>query len=183
MTSKDTSYEQLDLNLFCAGYLGNVIADMDQPRRTIKYRLQHLEKVLYFSKLFEWKSILLYNESVFNEIERGARKWSDLFTDFEFLLKPLKVYSQSNNFNKGNNSRPGSSLPGSQRDWYCARFQSKDCAVNGPHSVYFTRDNVFRRVEHFCAYCWMNEGVKREHPAQDCPAKKKVMGAETPDKS
>ena len=73
------------------------MADFDQPRQLLKARLVHLEKLLYFSKIFQWKSVLVYNESVFSEIEKGSRKWGESYTDLEFLLKPLSINNNHNN--------------------------------------------------------------------------------------
>ena len=123
------------------------------------------------SKSHEWKSVLAYSDAVFSEIEKGTLKWGDSYADCELFLKPIQV-TAGGNYNRVDRNFRGGAPQVKDKDWYCAKYQSKDCALSGSHNHFFYKDNVIRKVEHFCSICWVTEGAKKQHPAIECPSKK-----------
>lgn len=191
LSTDRVNYEGLDSFLFVAGYLNNVTSDFKDKTESnydiLKKRIKHLERIMFLAKLYSWKSILLYNESVFNLIEQGDRAWGDSFTDLEFLLttKPKSSYpTYPNNSYKGTSSYTSNHNNNTNKDWYCSRYQRNMCTLSGAHSAFFVKDNLTRRVDHFCANCWLTEGSKKPHSSQDCPSNNnKAPKASSEDKS
>lgn len=184
----NVSYDKLDINLFVAGYVNNILI-AKTPSSMVSFKLKHLEKLMYFSRMHSWGSCLAYNEAVFTEIERGHKSWESSFMDLEFVLR---FGSQANNTsnNSYNNFQPRSnynrkgpvstavsstaSVSSKPRDngiWYCSKFNRGQCTLGPSHSQYFFTDKVTRIVEHFCSHCMQMDGSKKQHSFMDCPVK------------
>lgn len=159
VAGNNINFQSLDPIYFVAGYLGNLNNDISTQARVItKLQIAFLVRLMYFSKIHEWGSVLSYSEAVFNEIERANRSWNDNFYDLEFLLKPISKPSV----------RSFKSSTGTNQDWFCSNFQRNDCQQTAPHTSFFHKDGVHRKVDHFCATCWSLEGVKKPHSSSDC---------------
>ena len=73
-------YMELTLAEFVAGYAKILsIAEAGE----VAARTNHLEELMYFATIYEWRDVLNYHAAVLNALERGHGKWGEDFAKLQ----------------------------------------------------------------------------------------------------
>ena len=169
--SRKLKYRQLDFPLFMACELESIKTKIDQFKKnsTLACRVEHLIKMCYYSKQYEWQAILDYHSSVVDEIKSERADWGDNLVHIEAItLHPhIKDISRREPL-----PTPKEPLPSDiRRSLYCSEFQEGKCKMSGPHNGIYGGKSV--TLHHFCRACWLKDRRQRYHApsSDDCPHK------------
>ena len=160
--SKSVKYKDLDFRLFVAGEL-EIITSSKIRQSEKQARLALLKKIVYYSSIYQWKSLLDFYAAFLRQIETGQKTWKDDSVGLEvpLLSKYVKVDQKKTVFKKDSQK--------TVLTWYCALFQKNKCSKQSPH--FTTIRGVSREVHHICAACYRIDKVKNVHPESSsaCP--------------
>ena len=160
-------YEDLTLAEFCAGY--SAILLEEQSSSILRFRLQHLEHLMYHATIYTWASVLKFHAAVLVEIEKGLKRWGDEFRDLQATI----LHVRQDNFKRDSASggkTSGYSKPQSGLSvFYCPQFQGGTCTFSTDHDGPF-RDRI-RMLRHICAKCWQTNKQFQGHGSRSpsCP--------------
>ncbi|CAC5361190.1 unnamed protein product [Mytilus coruscus] len=164
--NKDLKLRQLNFKQFLAGEL-EIISNFCHDKSEKEGRLKLLQKISYFSSIYQWSAILDFYAACLNQIEIGKKCWSDDPQVLESAIFTGKVFS----FDK-TDSKFNKTLSSKSTVWFCYKYQRNKCEEKTtPHND--TIREVVRSVLHICATCLQKEGTQRNHPecAELCPHK------------
>ncbi len=183
--NKSKEYEELSIPEFCAGFAA-ILKEVESEE--VKWRIEHLQDLMYSATQYSWKSVLNFHAACLLEIERGHIKWGDSFDKIESRTLAGAFLQSSNN--RGSFGRSGQQLQqqqnynqqqqyqrfGNNREeggvYFCRFYQ------RGPGVCNFNQDHmgrvneVERFVRHICAKCWLKDRKKEAHPesSNECPS-------------
>ena len=162
--SNPIDFMELDLALFVAGEL-EVLSGDDLSEKEKDCRRELLKSVVYFSRVYEWKSVLKMVASILRKIECGKANWGSDFSRIErhTLVSKKNVslsVSKSKSEGKSNDTR---------KTWFCKDYQNGNCELKDPHKKYIGSREFL--VHHVCAVCLQKDKVKLAHPETSaaCP--------------
>ena len=127
----------------------------------MKDRLEHLIKLCYHSKQYEWQAVLDWHTAVLDEIARGRIGWGDHAVHVETAV--LHAHPKSSTTTSTDGAEKN------KRKIYCANFQSGKCAKSNPHGGYFA--GKYTTLYHFCQSCYVKDRVQKFHSplSDECP--------------
>ncbi|CAG2225059.1 unnamed protein product [Mytilus edulis] len=162
--NKSVSFQDLDLKLFVAGEL-EIIGSSKIKAIERNTRLSLLKKIVYYSSIYQWKSLLDFYAAFLRQIETGAKTWKDTPDNLEvpLLSKYVKQeFDKKHSFGAKKETK-------THTLWYCSLFQKNKCSKTSPHKILIR--GVEREVNHFCATCYRLDKLKSHHPecSSACP--------------
>ena len=165
--SKNIKYEDLDLALFMACELDSVKKKLSKTSNSsskLLHKLEHLIKIAYHSKQYDWQAILDFHVAVSNEVKEGRTTWGDNFVHIEATT--LHPHPRPAG---GKDIMPVSQRQPIRRPLYCFEYQEGKCMKPSTHQGTFGEGMV--SLHHFCRSCFVKEGVQRYHQplSGDCP--------------
>ena len=158
-------YEDLSISEFCAGYSG-ILREV-QSASVLRYRLLHLEDLMYFASIYSWSSVLKFHAAVLVEIEKGVLKWGDDFRHLQSTTLITRVESRRDN---GKGSGQTKNSGGKNSVLYCAAYQNGMCSFPNDHEGVLNGQT--RVLRHVCAKCLhANPRSIVQHPdkSPQCP--------------
>ena len=169
--SRNMKIRQFDLALFMACELDDIKQKSRQllGDRNIIFQLEHLIKICYFAKHYEWQAIIDYHNAVFDEIRAKRSKWGDAFVHIESLTLHPHIKDKADRERLLTDS--GSQLSDKRRSLYCAEFQDGKCEKSAPHIGIYAGKTA--TLHHFCRTCWHRDKRQRYHApsTKECPHK------------
>ena len=158
-------FEELSIGEFCAGYT-NILRSAKGSER--KYRLEHLEELMYLSTQYHWRNVLNYHGAVLIEIERGNKFWGDAFQSLRDTTLAGGFLTQQRSLRFGSSSF-GKDKPSGGRVLFCSNYQKGTCNHSKDHHGNFLGEKQLLR--HICAKCWLTSKNMSEHPemSDKCP--------------
>lgn len=168
--NKDLKFKQLNFKQFVAGEL-EIISNFCKNKSEKEGRLRLLQKVSYFSSVYQWSAILDFYAAWLRQIEIGKKTWNDDPQVLESAvltgnILPLEFRSSTTKSLKNQASKSST--------WFCYKYQRSKCEEKtSPHSA--TIRGVVRTVHHICASCLQKDGTQQSHPecSDKCPNKEK----------
>ena len=170
--NQNKKYEELSIAEFCAGYSSIL---RKTKGKIVKFRLEHLEEIMYLTTRYFWRNVLNYHAAVLLEIERGNLKWGDSFQhlrDTTLAGNFINVRGNGASSSHGGKFQPKvSEESGGGRVLFCRNFQRGTCTHARDHQGMYDGESRFLR--HICAKCWLGMKKMASHPegADNCPLK------------
>ena len=141
----------------------------------MKFRLEHLEELMYLSTRYFWRNVLNYHAAVLLEIERGNLNWGDSYQSLRdttlagnFINSSMRNGGTNGNFG-GKSFTKLSDESGGVRVLFCQNFQRGVCNQSRDHEGLYHGET--RLLRHICAKCWLGRKKMASHPenAENCP--------------
>ena len=139
--SENISLSNLTFRMFVAGALELLNSKISKVENQGRMRL--LQKMVYYSSLYEWKHLLKFYAAWLRRIEMGMNSWEDDSTQIEVAM--LTCHCLKRKEDKGYLSK-------SEQVWWCPNYNKDTCSYASSH-----QKNVSghpRLVMHICATCW-----------------------------
>jgi hypothetical protein len=179
--SKRPEYDDMSVSQFVAGFTAFILVYLPaQLRNTpLENQIKHLNKLMAYSMVSDWSSVLGFNAKVFHACENhqlNFTDWPNLSRWHERHLQTMRFSPQkSKNPNTNGNlnadvSKDPNFVPQSfmRSQHLCMKFQSGRCDEPGNH--------IFGKVTlvHACALCaFKDRGSVVEHGTYNCPKRSK----------
>lgn len=159
--SENISFKKLDFNMFIAGELEILTSKISKTE--YKGRIRLLKKIVYYSKLYDWKCLLKFYAAWLRRIETGLNSWGDDSSQIETAM--LSGHATVKRSDKGY-------LPKSEQVWWCSDFNRDKCTFGSSTHQKSVKGHL-RQVKHICGTCWRNDKKQLQHPETSaaCPYK------------
>jgi len=132
--SKDIEFKQLNFKMFVAGEL-EIINNFCKNRSEKEGRLKLLQKVAYFSSIYQWTSVLDIYAACLRLIELGRKFWTDDPQILETVMLSghnLPKENRQANFKSASKNQTSSK----EHIWFCVKYQRNKCEQSiSPHST------------------------------------------------
>ena len=156
-------YKDLDFGLFVAGELEAILSS-NVPDKDKFHRLELLKNIVYYQRVYDWKSVLKMYSAIIRKIECGKAEWGEDFYRIErhtLVHKSKSLYSKSEVSGKRD-----------RKVWFCRDYQVGKCEMSTPHKKYIGANEY--TVHHICASCLQIDKVQLGHPESSaaCPHNK-----------
>ncbi|CAG2194904.1 unnamed protein product [Mytilus edulis] len=168
--SKDLEFKQLNFKMLVAGEL-EIINNFCKNKLEKEGRLKLLQKIAYFSSIYNWASVLEFYAAWLRLIELGRKTWSDDSQILENVM--LSGQSLPKEVRQANFRSVSKNQNGKEQIWFCVKYQRNKCEhSNSTHTTVIR--GITRTVHHICASCWQKEHIQKTHPecSDNCPNKK-----------
>lgn len=170
--NKDIKFKQLNFKQFVAGEL-EIISNFCENKAEKEGRMKLLQKIAYYSSIYQWAAILDFYAAWLRQIEIGRKSWKNDPQVLESAiltgnLLPIEHRTMSRSAQKHIVAKPTST----QNVWFCYKYQRNKCDEGvSPHSAVI-RGSV-KTVHHICATCLQKDGARKDHPecSDKCPNK------------
>ena len=159
--SENVPFKKLDFNMFVAGELEILTSKISKVEYRGRIRL--LKKMVYYSKLYDWKGLLKFYAAWLRRIETGLNSWGDDASQIETAM--LSGHSSVKKSDKGY-------IPKSDQVWWCSDFNRDKCTYTSSTHQKSVKGHL-RQVKHICGTCWRKDSKQLQHPETSaaCPYK------------
>ena len=130
-----------------------ILNELSCPTDERNYRSLHLQELVHYAGIYQWKSIMQYHGAYLEDIEQGRRNWHDSKSE----LKERYLYPHAVNANLDKIPEQPRSVSKEAR--FCYDFQKEKCV----------RERC--RFKHICRPCFQVRQKVEQHPACRCPHK------------
>ncbi len=155
-------FKDLDFGLFVAGELEAVMS-CDISEKQKHSRLELLKTIIYYQRVYYWKSIVKMYSAIVRKIESGRANWGSDFYKIEshtLVHKTKLSYTKGDGLNKKVENK---------KVWCYKDYQSGVCELSDPHKKWIGGKEYI--VHHVCAACLQKDKLKLMHPETSaaCP--------------
>ncbi len=148
-------FKDLDFGLFVARELEAVMS-CDISEKQNHSRLELLKTIVYYQRVYDWKSILKMYSAIVRKIESGRANWS---YDFYRIESHTLVHKTKSSYTKGDGQNKKVE---NKKGWFCKDYQTGVCELSDPHKKWIGGKEYI--VHHVCAACLQKDKVKLMHP-------------------
>lgn len=147
--------------MFVAGELEILTSTISKVEYRGRIRL--LKKIVYYSKLYDWKGLLKFYDAWLRWIETGLNSWGDDASQIETAM--LSGHSSVKKSDKGY-------IPKSDQVWWCSDFNRDKCTYTSSTHQKSVKGHL-RQVKHICGTCLRKDSKQLQHPETSaaCPYK------------
>ncbi|CAG2231714.1 unnamed protein product [Mytilus edulis] len=131
--SKDLEFKQLNFKMLVAGEL-EIINNFCKNKLEKEGRLKLLQKIAYFSSIYNWASVLEFYAAWLRLIELGRKTWSDDSQILENVM--LSGQSLPKEVRQANFRSVSKNQNGKEQIWFCVKYQRNKCEhSNSTHTT------------------------------------------------